>query len=219
MMQENNTHNGNPQEGDASRSRGRFIFWVRLLASVLVALHVCAVFVGPLAVEPTSDLGRSARRLFQPYIEANEVNHGYKFFAPDPGPSHLVRYELTFDDGRETLRGTFPDLAQQQPRLLYHRFFMMTEAMNWMYAAPVVPEAIKSDPEAVAQWKERRRLFQSYVQSWADHLKEKHGAKSVKLSLVRHHLPSPEDVLEGRNLKDPAFFEHIVIYPHDEAAS
>ena len=37
--------------------------------------------------------------VFRPYLEAAYLDHGYAFFAPDPGPSHLVRYELEFDDG------------------------------------------------------------------------------------------------------------------------
>jgi hypothetical protein len=192
------------------RSPGR---WLRVGISLLVVLHLGAVFVAPLAVEPTSELALALRRFYQPYIEANDLNHGYKFFAPDPGPSHLVEYELAFDDGRAAQFGTYPNLDRQTPRLLYHRHFMMTEALNWMYAPAKAPEEFKDDPTAIRQWQARRDVFDSYVQSWADHLRTLHGAASVKLTLVRHHLASPEEVKQGRRLNQKDYYERLVIYP------
>ena len=34
-------------------------------------------------------------RTFSPISKALSLANGYRFFAPEPGPSHLVRYELT----------------------------------------------------------------------------------------------------------------------------
>ena len=36
------------------------------------------------------------------------LNNGYRFFAPEPGPGHLVRYEIVTRDGRQ-IEGSFPD--------------------------------------------------------------------------------------------------------------
>ena len=80
---------------------------VRIAASVLLGAHLMAVFVAPMAVPTssplvppsTSPLAGTFFRFFRPYLQAAFLNHGYKFFAPDPGPSHLVRYELTMADG------------------------------------------------------------------------------------------------------------------------
>ena len=66
--------------------------WKRLI-SVLVALHVAAVFVGPWAIPPHgSELARTIASGFGPYLQAAFLNNGYRFFAPEPGPGHLVRY-------------------------------------------------------------------------------------------------------------------------------
>ena len=54
------------------------------------------------------------------------MRHGYRFFAPDPGPSHLILYEVSLENG-ETASGRFPDQNVHRPRLLYHRFFMISE--------------------------------------------------------------------------------------------
>src|SRR3954470_18484166 len=103
---------------------------VRVVVSVLLALHLFAVFVGPWALPPqNSELSASAARVLRPYLEALSLTNGYRFFAPEPGPSHLVRYEATLDDG--TLRtGVFPDKQEHVPRLLYHRYFMLSEFAN-----------------------------------------------------------------------------------------
>src|SRR3990172_7505683 len=93
---------------------------VRVAVSLLVIVHVFAVFVGPWAMPPqNSELAAGCARIFQPYLDALCLANGYRFFAPEPGPSHLVRYEITHDDG--TLEsGEFPNRQQHVPRLLYH---------------------------------------------------------------------------------------------------
>src|SRR5262245_51015254 len=81
---------------------------VRALVSALVILHVGAVFLGPFATPPqTSELAMSWARACQPYLDALSLSNGYRFFAPEPGPSHLVRYELILADGT-TREGTIP---------------------------------------------------------------------------------------------------------------
>src|SRR5688500_19151420 len=62
--------------------RGR---WYKL-ASALIALHLLAVWVAPFAVPPSSPFAQTVATAFRPYLEAAFLNHGYKFFAPDPGP-------------------------------------------------------------------------------------------------------------------------------------
>ncbi len=67
-----------------------------------------------------------------PYINALDLNHGYRFFAPDPGPSHLIRYHLHWSDGHGR-DGVFPNLTEERPRLLYHRYFMLAEHLEGLY--------------------------------------------------------------------------------------
>src|ERR1700722_11148109 len=81
----------------------------KLLLRLLNALHVAAVFVGPWAMPPHgSELARSIANAFGPYLQAAFLNNGYRFFAPEPGPGHLVRYEIVTHDGQK-IEGSFPD--------------------------------------------------------------------------------------------------------------
>src|SRR4029078_5501609 len=92
---------------------------VKALLSIVLALHVLAVFVGPWAMPPQgSDLARSISWGLEPYIQALSLNNGYRFFAPEPGPGNLVRYEVVTRDGEE-IEGVFPNLKTEWPRLLY----------------------------------------------------------------------------------------------------
>ena len=71
---------------------------------------------------------REVCRLFQPYLGALYLDHGYHFFAPEPAESTLLAYVAEREDGT-VVRGRIPDRTTQ-PRLLYHRYFMLTEHMS-----------------------------------------------------------------------------------------
>ena len=156
----------------------------RLVASALILLHITAVWVAPFSVPPSSPLAQQIASWFRPYLEAAFLNHGYKFFAPDPGPTHLVRYELKLPDG-QTRRGVFPDLSQQRPRLLYHRHMMLSERLEGPPQAYWIP---------------------AFARSYAQHLLHEHQAQSVALYLVTHALPSPQQVQSGMKLDDPSLY-------------
>jgi hypothetical protein len=163
---------------------------VRAAVSVLVALHVAAVFLGPFAMPPaTSELATATASVFRPYVDVMSLANGYKFFAPEPGPGHLLRYELTFDDGKSE-EGTFPNRDVHKPRLLYHRYFMMSEFLNTL-ANPDTP----------------REQLDRYAKSYAQHLLDANDAKSVKLFLVRHWVPRMEEVRGGRKLTDKVLYD------------
>jgi hypothetical protein len=155
-------------------------------------------------VTPASSLAVAVARLAAPYLQAGNVSHGYAFFAPDPGPSHLIRYELVFEDGRVE-QGVFPDLARQWPRLRYHRHFMLTEQLSNL-APPAMPDGqvIEAGVEyidpATAEWIETRDRFLRQARSYAEHLLHAHRAQRVTLHLIRHEIPSREEVLQGRRL-------------------
>jgi hypothetical protein len=169
---------------------------VRAAISVLVILHVAAVFVGPLAMPPTSQLARSLGTVLQPYLDVLALGNGYRFFAPEPGPSHLVRYEITLDDG--TLeQGVFPDRDRHQPRLLYHRYFMLSEFANTLGSGGPSRERIEA-----------------YARGYARHLAEAYHARSVKLFLRRHYVPRTQEVQAGMRLNDKALYEERPLYTY-----
>lgn len=165
--------------------------WVRRLATLAIVLHLTAVVVPPLSVQPASLLARDAFGALRPYIDLLYLDHGYRFFAPEPGPSHLVRYELELADGSER-EGVFPNLEEHWPRLLYHRHFMLTEFVNSL-------GEFRPDVE------------RAYIRSYARHLLYATGATRVRLFLRRHQIPNPQQILEGVSPTDPRFYEERVL--------
>lgn len=166
----------------------------KIAISLLVSFHILAVFAGPWGVSASplsEDVG-----VIRPYIDALGLNNGYRFFAPEPGPSHLIRYELVLDDGTE-IKGQFPDRKVNRPRLLYHRHFMMSEFANTL----AVPENARL---------EQREVFDLYVRSYARHLAKKYNARQVRLTLVEHLLPGIEQVKRDRiSLEDPRLYREL----------
>ena len=174
---------------------------VRWVVSILVILHVAAVFIGPWAMPPqNSQLSAAIGSAFQPYLDVLALGNGYRFFAPEPGPSHLVRYEVTLDDG--TLhQGAFPDRAVHKPRLLYHRYFMLSEFINTLDGAG--PSRQRAD---------------AYANGYARHLSQQYGGKTVKLYLRRHYVPRTEEVRQGMRLTDKALYDDdklLITYQRD----
>ena len=169
---------------------------VRAVVSAIVAVHVAAVFIGPFAMPPqTSELAGSLAGVFKPYVEILGLANGYRFFAPEPGPSHLIRYEVVAADGTRH-EGLFPDRAHHQPRLLYHRYFMLTEFVNTLGGM---------DPREQLPPEVSERL-KAYANGYAEHLAEQYNAQSVKLFLVRHYVPRMSEVREGRKLSDKVLY-------------
>lgn len=164
----------------APRRRG----WkpLRWAVNLWLLFHLSAVIIAPASVGPSSDLVRSAWTVFRPYLQLLYLNHGYHFFAPEPGPGTLLGYVVERPDAG-TERGRIPN-REIVPRLLYHRHFMLTEHM---------PDA----PELQPRW------FGSY----ARHLGRKYGGTRVSLSRVTHRLPSMEMVRNGVSLENPASYE------------
>jgi len=155
---------------------------VRTVISVLLILHLVAIASAPLAMEPASLVAQKVFGFFRPYLDGAFLNHGYHFFAPEPGPSHLIRYELALPDGL-TENGVFPDSEQHRPRLNYHRHFMLSEFANQL----AVNESQQSTLHELSR-------------SFARHLMRERNAESVTLFLRRHYIPSPHQVQTGTTL-------------------
>src|SRR3990167_3187874 len=70
---------------------------LRIALSALLLIHLAAVFFPPFtfatrsatgAASPFAEPITSALRM---YVDFFFLDHGYFFFAPNPGPSHLLR--------------------------------------------------------------------------------------------------------------------------------
>jgi len=108
-----------PQAKNEANAPDNDAWWTprkKAIASIFLAFHVFAVFAAPCASPPpaSDSWQRVAGRLdgedglVTPYLRAAYINHGYRFFAPNPGPSHLVRFEIDLNSGGK-IEGHFPD--------------------------------------------------------------------------------------------------------------
>ncbi len=189
----------------------------RALVSLLVTLHLLAVFTAPWAdPPPSSELARAVAEWFRPYAQFMCLNNGYRFFAPDPGPSHLIRYELIGSDG---ILGEdrFPDRDAQWPRLYYHRHLMLAEMTHQIAAAvPEVPAGTRLEqimsPREKAEYREQQQRARVIQQSIADYLLSQNpAATSVRLYVQTHAIPTPFDVQRGMRLTDPRLYEERLL--------
>lgn len=157
----------------------------RIAASALIACYLAAVVLPPLAgPPPASELASRLLQPFRPLVGAVYLGHGYRFFAPDPGPGHSIRWTVERADGTR-LSGSIPDRDTDWPRLLYHRRFMIAEKI-----APLVPPA--DAPAEVLRG--ARADWLPLAKGVAGQLLERHAGERVELSLVEHYLPAPEEL-------------------------
>ena len=106
---------------------------IRIAVLALLMLYLSIVVLAPLT-NPTGALQLTTpiAEAVSPVHEALYLDHGYRFFAPNPGPSHIVVYEIETAEG-EQINGHFPDRDNTSPRLLYHRWFMLSESVFRQY--------------------------------------------------------------------------------------
>lgn len=161
--------------------------WKKTLGSILIVLHLLAVAIAPASVPPSSPTIQNGWLLFQPYLQLAFLNHGYHYFAPDPGPSSLIEYTVVTQDGQR-IWGRIPDRNTIWPRLLYHRHFMLTEFYGGL-------------PPAAAE------MRQAVAETYAQQLMHQHQGVSVELSHVVHLLSTRQEVIAGGHLNDPHKYE------------
>ena len=105
---------------------------------------------------------------------------------------------MTLADGKR-IEGEFPNRVEERPRLLYHRYFMLTEFLNTLY-----------NPEAPSE------VALAYIQGYADHLAHEYGSDDVKVFLRRHYVPEMSAAREGQKLADPAKYVELQVWPRPE---
>ena len=180
----------------------------RMTVSGLILFHVFAVFIAPFASPPpSSDISQACARMLQPYLQAVAIDNGYRFFAPDPGPSHLIRYEVDLADGT-MVSGRFPDVERHWPRLLYHRHFMLAESLvNLAMPVAEVPFDGFANERQRQQFDEDRARADALRFSVAGYLLRRYrDAERVRLIALRHEIPTPWELQDGLKLDDPQLF-------------
>jgi hypothetical protein len=190
---------------------------------ILVILHLGAVLAEPLRFFSQSDFQAgpeflALRRWMAPYVEWLYLDHGYFFFAPNPGPSHLVAVSAGSSQEQakaqipilerglslDRFAAVIPDRKKQWPRLLYHRYFMLSEFYNNTFAPErLLPEDM-SDGEFVARWNQDRIRYEQLQGSLSKSLAKGMGVERVGLHRLERILLTPEQVLkQGWRLDDP----------------
>lgn len=183
------------------------------MASVLIIGHVWAVIGRPLEFATQGPFGASPSmtRFRQPvrgYSQFTYLDHGYAFFAPEPGPSHLIRATVTPTepgDGSEPgpnpvapIVRNYPDLNDQWPRLLYHRHFMLAEFLNDIYHPPgEPPQEIAQNPIAIREWIQARRRYEMVRDSILNRLQTAYPQAAVAIDRIEHRQPGLPEFMEG----------------------
>ena len=171
----------------------------------LVIFHLLAVVAEPLFFYSRSEVQAgpeflALRRGLGPYVDWMYLDHGYFFFAPNPGPSHLV--------GIRDQSVVFPDRKEQWPRLLYHRYFMLSEFYNNSFAPTALDPQDMTDKLFVARWEEDRRFYQTLQRSISKSIQSQMGTRGddrwedrieswPELVRLERPLPGPLEVLSG----------------------
>lgn len=199
----------------------------RTIATVLILIYLFVVVIGPLSNPIASKyFSDPIARKLAPFHRILFLGHGYRFFGPDPGPTHRLVFRGVKNDGSK-FEGFFPDRQNRQPRLLYHRWFMLSETLFVEHASRVDPNFLKNrqrDYEQQAarlasenrtnqlrQLKLDRQLELRYhrraseridllANSVAKVLLERHDASSIELFSQERSIPFPEEVLDGLKL-------------------
>ena len=183
--------------------------WVRRGITLLLLVHLTALFAGPFQLAATREDGTSpfADMVYQavfPYMRVANLDQGYQFFAPNPGPTHLVRYRVEFSDGREPIVGRFPDLDEHWPRLYYHRHMMLSEYLNGLAPQPPAEMSPREWEASLPRIRDLDVLTEAAytgedwcAASYADHLLGRFGGDRVAITVVRHGLANITQVREG----------------------
>jgi hypothetical protein len=196
----------------------------KLALSLWLLYHCIGILITPAAESPL--LEAVYRRLYSPYLEPLYMIHRYRFFAPEPGPGSLIRWTVERDDGTK-VTGEFPNRGIR-PRLLYHRYFMLSErsvpfdpyeeqdveaeATTGDGSPPSegLTKAKESDAEAAATTGEGATtsviVDSGWFEGYARHLIRLHDGATITLQRVIHALPSAEEIQQGRRLEDPRYY-------------
>ena len=165
-----------PNSGNAGgRPRSKWRRAGFALVNIWLFIHLTAIITAPATVGPSSQSSRTVWTAVAPYLQGLYLNHGFHYFAPQPGSSNLVSWTVTRKDGT-VLTGRFPNF-DIRPRLYYHRHFMLSEYLG------------NSPPELQAV----------VVKGFARNLCREYDGETVTISTVRHDLPSMERVRAGEN--------------------
>jgi hypothetical protein len=209
---------------------------VRIAVSISLLIYMAIVLLGPLSNPVGSEfLTRPLAEFVSPAHRALFLGHGYRFFAPDPGPGHLVVYRIADADGNLT-SGQFPDRETIWPRLMYHRWFMLSETVFQEHSMTPDSKSFEEADQELEQQvialrthgkpelsqriaRERVELKERYdrslpriemlVAAIAEHLLKTNQGRQIELFVQERNLPFAVQVLTGDKLDDEKFLSPL----------
>ncbi len=214
-----------PAVGEMSWSGSR-----RAVASGLILAFLFVVLMGPVTNPiSTEELTAPIARALAPVHQTLFLGHGYRFFAPDPGPSHRLLVRSSIEEENNL---AFPDRKENWPRLLYHRWFMLSESLWAEYQT--MPDrasfdAMQKELDAQAtqfreagktglaqsmramkerraeEWTRGNERIKELTDSVASEMTKRAGGETVQLFLQERAIPMQANVVVGQRLDDPKF--------------
>ena len=187
---------------------------MQIVLLVLFLIHFLGVLSEPLRFFSRSDVRTGPEfawldQMMGPYSQCLYINHGYFFFAPNPGPGHLIQCSFSSTPGAKTQienpkqKLLLPDRNEHWPRLLYHRYFMLAEFYTNRFAPQQVSEELKKDVEFMQRWSFDKELYDQIQRSMIASLKHSRHQDWVELRRLERLLPDSQQVLrEGWSLND-----------------
>ncbi len=231
---------------DSSEGLDRTVEWssvTRICVTPALLAYLFLVMIGPLSNPIASqNLAAPIARAVTPVHQATFLGHGYRFFGPNPGESHIVVYKIKRSDG-EVIEGRFPDRKSNRPRLMYHRWFMLSETIYQEYiklylvaiedveaefseaelalkaaGQPVVARRLAVERiVARRQFEISKARFEQLVGSVAEFLRLEHDGQSIELFILERAIAPPLDVVGGIKLDDPGYLtEPTRVWPIPE---
>lgn len=209
----------------------------RRLVSLAIVAFLFVLIIGPLSNPVASPyLSGPIAEKISPIHRALFLGHGYRFFGPDPGPGHLLVYQGQRADGSQ-FEGVFPDSNNRWPRLLYHRWFMLSETVfnehllllsesefeqrveeyKRQIAEYQKAGKLKFAKELIAerdleahQYRESRVRVELLGAAIANVLSQRNDAQSLKLFMQVRQIPLAEEVASGVHLDDPDLLSELL---------
>lgn len=227
----NDSLNSNSREPPTTLSPS----WRRVITAVLV-FHLAAIFYAPLTLDGAYGELLRPLEFLRKYTIVLYLDHGYRFFAPDPGPTHTLRFEHAAREN-EFVSVRLPDRQTTRPRLLYHRWFMLGESLAAevaatlasfadYYANQAVLSADIAELQRMGRTREARQLMTIHrtneiefdrrwqmaltlSQAIKNHIAQKYPGETIRLYSRRQLIPRPYDVLGGKTAAHPDFVQEI----------
>jgi len=200
--------------------------WRVRLGSLLLLLHFSAIFCAIVVVPPPNAPApflavQTYVRFFHPYLVLTNLNNGYHFYAPEPGPCALLWYRVQWDDGASHW-GRIPDHPKMANHLERRRYGALATVIT--QGMPIPPDRLEKLAEARVKVGEEKKipvdpnfplpmqyrepppmvklLLSSYARYLAKNTPHPQGKKAavsgIKLYSVEYYNPPVEHFKAGR---------------------